>query len=687
MRMNTLEYLKCKPLLSRSWGRTRRNVGLKLGSNYRIPDSKLNWRFARWLEGNENAPDHVGCYGTSINRATRYIGNLPSERFNSDSTIRSLTSQDLVDAKENRLFGYLPVRDFDMLNEVLEFLPVSCSMHVSYEWYDPPGGIIPDTISESLGTHSVMLEPTPRNVSTIRFRHDWGGQWGSLGCGLLKKEYLDRYCTEANILTVPPCGELPVEGEGLTMCGWKWSLQSGSSISIHAREIVDMKSSNRIAWAFCSNWNNSLVCHEFFVWPEFRRQGYAKYLANAVRELSFEMNLPLMVRVSYADSRDESRSGVEFVAELLGVELHVSNNQHIFLEGTSTPKRVSPPSPKLVPPPAASILEWLRPSTELPIEESIWIPILFGTNRNSVIEDTRGKELRYGTVAVEVGQFQRFGGTGRHLMEFAKNVFISFRDRFLGSNNSLTVSRALNGNQFNEYSSFRLGNKLHHVVFIHGFNVSFQQAIEQTARICGDLKINGNMFLFSWPSKGSLTSYSDDEASIEASCEFFREFMLQVQAATNEERISVIAHSMGNRLLARWIKDHSHSDPRLENAIFVAPDVDSEVFSQSLRDWKTAADNVALYANRADIALLSSELKHGYPRAGLVPPIPKVDQMQTIVVEGFALFELAHSYHIGAGNTLHDIYQLLHFATQPESRPRLRRANNPDTVHWILPAN
>jgi esterase/lipase superfamily enzyme len=45
---------------------------------------------------------------------------------------------------------------------------------------------------------------------------------------------------------------------------------------------------------------------------------------------------------------------------------------------------------------------------------------------------------------------------------------------------------------------------------VHGFNVSFENALRRTAQIAYDLDFDGAPFLFSWPSRDSLLSYASD---------------------------------------------------------------------------------------------------------------------------------------------------------------------------------
>ena len=45
------------------------------------------------------------------------------------------------------------------------------------------------------------------------------------------------------------------------------------------------------------------------------------------------------------------------------------------------------------------------------------------------------------------------------------------------------------------------------MVFIHGFNVPFEDAIYRTAQLAHDLDFDGAPILYSWPSRGTMLGY------------------------------------------------------------------------------------------------------------------------------------------------------------------------------------
>ena len=64
--------------------------------------------------------------------------------------------------------------------------------------------------------------------------------------------------------------------------------------------------------------------------------------------------------------------------------------------------------------------------------------------------------------------------------------------------------------------------KDHALVFVHGYDTSFDNALYRTAQIAYDLKFDGAPFLYSWPSGGAVASYAYDRESAEDSEPYLR---------------------------------------------------------------------------------------------------------------------------------------------------------------------
>ena len=201
------------------------------------------------------------------------------------------------------------------------------------------------------------------------------------------------------------------------------------------------------------------------------------------------------------------------------------------------------------------------------------------------------------------------------------------------------------------------------LVFVHGFNVTFEDAARRMAQIARDLRFDGLPLLYSWPSRGGVNAYPVDEATVEWTIPHLRQFLLDVIARTSIQTFHVIAHSMGTRAVARVL--HSLAlqpglGVRFNQVILTAPDIDAGVFTQMARELVSAADRVTMYASADDVALAASKRFHGYLRAGdATGRVLVVDGLDSVDATGVDTSFLSHSYFGSVRSVLSDVYYLL----------------------------
>ena len=85
------------------------------------------------------------------------------------------------------------------------------------------------------------------------------------------------------------------------------------------------------------------------------------------------------------------------------------------------------------------------------------------------------------------------------------------------------------------------------LVFIHGYNVSFENAVKRTAQIAYDLQFPGAPVCYSWPSRGGLADYTRDENQAEWTVVHLHTFLQELVQQSGAKSVHLIAHSMGNR--------------------------------------------------------------------------------------------------------------------------------------------
>jgi len=228
------------------------------------------------------------------------------------------------------------------------------------------------------------------------------------------------------------------------------------------------------------------------------------------------------------------------------------------------------------------------------------------------------------------------------------------------------------------------------VIFIHGYNVSFENAAMRAAQIGFDLSVKGAMAFFSWPSQGVLKGYSADEATIEASEPFIAEFIEDFVTRSGAAKVHIIAHSMGNRGVLRAIDRIANKTQRrtgvlIGQVILAAADVDADTFRNLCGAYGRVSRRTTLYVSSRDHAIEASRWLHDFARAGLLPPIMVVPGIDTINVTNVDLTKLGHGYVADARGVLEDMHQLLVYDAPPDRRFSLRQGEtDAGERYWII---
>lgn len=158
-------------------------------------------------------------------------------------------------------------------------------------------------------------------------------------------------------------------------------------------------------------------------------------------------------------------------------------------------------------------------------------------------------------------------------------------------------------------------------IFIHGFNTSFKEATEDAANL--GIFTGCPVVLYSWPSVAKLSGYTIDECNNEWSQEHFNQFVDHIGRLKEREKlsISIVIHSMGNRLFVRGIPIFSGKG--LFSDIYMCnPDFDAQTFIHYLSRYiqengLQPSVRAQLLISRKDKALSAAEaLFGGYTRLG-----------------------------------------------------------------------
>ena len=165
------------------------------------------------------------------------------------------------------------------------------------------------------------------------------------------------------------------------------------------------------------------------------------------------------------------------------------------------------------------------------------------------------------------------------------------------------------------------------LLFVHGFNNRFDEAVYRFAQIVHDSKAPAIPVLFSWPSRGvvGLRAYQDDLESATNSRDAVEQLLDTIGGNANVKEVTVVCHSMGcfltlEALHSRALRAGKIGD-KVKNVLLVAPDVDANLFRTQMREMGGTRPRFALFLSQDDGALkLSKSISGGVTRLGDVDP-------------------------------------------------------------------
>ena len=121
----------------------------------------------------------------------------------------------------------------------------------------------------------------------------------------------------------------------------------------------------------------------------------------------------------------------------------------------------------------------------------------------------------------------------------------------------------------------------HVLVFVHGYNTRFDEAVFRLAQIVQDSGAAVTPILFSWPSWGSLSAYPYDRESAAFSRDALEELLASLAKDPSVSQVSVLAHSMGGWLTMEALRQigirQGGVPARISNVMLAAPDIDVDV--------------------------------------------------------------------------------------------------------------
>ena len=163
------------------------------------------------------------------------------------------------------------------------------------------------------------------------------------------------------------------------------------------------------------------------------------------------------------------------------------------------------------------------------------------------------------------------------------------------------------------------------MVFIHGFNNRFEDAVYRFAQIVHDSNAKVVPVLFTWPSRGSLFAYGYDRESGNYSRTALEDLLQKLARDPAVGEVSILAHSMGNWVTMEALRQmairNGSIPPKIANVMLAAPDVDVDVFRSQIADIHGKRPRFTVFVSQDDRALAVSRRVWGSTaRLGAIDP-------------------------------------------------------------------
>ncbi len=167
----------------------------------------------------------------------------------------------------------------------------------------------------------------------------------------------------------------------------------------------------------------------------------------------------------------------------------------------------------------------------------------------------------------------------------------------------------------------------HVLLFVHGYNTRFEEAVYRFAQIAHDAGAPIVPVLFTWPSRGKLLDYVYDRESATYSRDGLEAVLQAMAKDPNVGSISILAHSMGNFVAVEALRQMAIRNralsPKIRDIMLAAPDIDVDVFRREVAEIEASDKSppITLFVSQDDHALdLSRRLAGDQPRLGAINP-------------------------------------------------------------------
>jgi esterase/lipase superfamily enzyme len=199
-------------------------------------------------------------------------------------------------------------------------------------------------------------------------------------------------------------------------------------------------------------------------------------------------------------------------------------------------------------------------------------------------------------------------------------------------------------NELATHISGRIGSNRDILIYVHGFNTSYDEARFRLAQIVTDGRFGGVPVLFTWPATNNLLDYGAAKEAATASRDALANLLRDLGNVPGVGRVHILAHSMGTWLTMEAMRERSIAgspdlNGKLGTIMLAAPDIDLNVFRGQIA--RLDASHVSVLVSANDKALsLSRFLAGDRPRLGALDP-RKAEDKAALAKLGVKVYDLS----------------------------------------------
>ena len=190
---------------------------------------------------------------------------------------------------------------------------------------------------------------------------------------------------------------------------------------------------------------------------------------------------------------------------------------------------------------------------------------------------------------------------------------------------TVSVAPMLSAAQAKDWGRSHLTKSRRVMVFVHGFNNRYEDAVYRFAQIVHDSGADVAPVIFTWPSRASIFDYNYDKESTNYSRDALEELLRTVARDPSVSDVTVMAHSMGTWLAMESLRQMAIRDgkvaSKIRNVILAAPDLDVDVFGRQIAEIGKTNPKFTIFTSQDDRALLvSRRISGNVDRLGQIDP-------------------------------------------------------------------